>query len=218
MLTAALLFFVAARVACTHALDDRGCCVDRQECLPRSDAVAMDIPLGALTVTVAGRKNVTDNAPLRAAMLSGVAMATDWLSVDDVTAVRVVAGRSTDTLTPTTFSACGTSAPVLTYAIALAPAVLPTAGQARQLVDGVAKKIANQFLRVGLNDYHVVATDAKLNTTLFVAQPVPFPPEAQAGTQNVLSGYLRASGFGMSVCDAGVAALRTCGAGGRPPC
>lgn len=210
MRTTALLLLVAARAACTHALADRARCVDRQkQCLHGSKAVATDTPLGTVMVTVAGsRKNVTDDDALRAAVLSGVAMATDWLSVDDATAVAIVAGLSTDATAPTTSTPCGTSAPSLTYTIALAPAVLPTASQARQLTDGMAKKIADQFSRVGLNGYHITATDVKLDDTLFAAHPAPYPPEAQAGSHNVLSGYLRASGFGMSVCDVGIAALR----------
>ena len=178
--------------------------------LPSPNAVlaAADVPLGVVTVRLAGR-NVTDSEALRAAVLSGLAMSTDWMSVGDATAVRVDATSDERAPTPTTSTPCGTSAPALTYIIALAPAVLPTAAQARQLVDGASSSISKQLAGAKLKDVRVVATDAALDDSLFAARPAPFPQHATAGSDNVMLGWLRATGYGMSLCEVGLTALRT---------
>lgn len=179
--------------------------------LPGSESVlqANDTPLGRVTVTLVGTTNVTDDNALRAAVLSGIASSTDWLSVGDATAIGVVAGSALNRTTPTTSPPCGTTAPSLTYTIALVPAVLPTAAQARQLTDGAAGWIGGQLHRARLKEYRVVATDVKLDDALFAKQPAPFPQQATAASTNTLLGLLRASGVGMSLCDVGLAALRT---------
>jgi Protein kinase domain len=208
MRAAALVLLVAARAACrTLTGGDLPRYANQPDRLPPVAALdAADVPLGTVTVTVAG-KNVTDNNALRAAILSGMASATDWLSVDDVAAIDVVATETAGTSTvPTESTPCGTSGPSLTYTIALAPAVLPTATQARQLVDGASKSIGTELAR--LKYHRVAATDVRLDATLYAARPAPFPVNAQAGSDNVLTGWLRSAGYGMNLCDAGLAALR----------
>lgn len=211
-----LLLLAATHATCRRSLtaDYRGelpRTANQPDRLPGSEAVlgAADVPLGSVVVTLAGKANVTDDNALRAAVLSGVASSTDWLSVGDASAIGVTAGRSLNTSAPTTTPPCGTTAPSLTYTIALAPAVLPTAAQARQLTDGAAGWIGGQLQRARLKDYRVVGTDVKLDDTLFAKQPAPFPQSATAASTNTLLGLLRASGVGMSLCDVGLAALRT---------
>jgi hypothetical protein len=189
--------------------------------LPAPSAVleAADVPLGTVTVTmvpVAPARNLTDKEELRAAVLSGVAMATDWLSVGDATAVvalpgvagAIVAASSNASAAAgrNTSSECGTDGESMTYIVPLAPAVLPTAVQAAQLTDGVAKAIDKQLRGVSL-PARVVKASVALDSGLFRDLPAPFPANARDGSNNIMLGWLRATGIGMDLCPPGVGLL-----------
>jgi hypothetical protein len=94
----------------------------------------------------------------------------------------------------------------MTYIVPLAPAVLPTAAQARQLVNGVAKSIGNELKDVSLPT-RVLNASVTLDAALFRDLPAPFPANAQAGSNNIMSGWLRATGMGMDLCPPGVGLL-----------
>ena len=186
---------------------------------PSTVLPADDVPLGTVIVTmvpVAPARNLTDSEALRAAVLSGVASATDWLSVGDATAVVALPGvagavaaaaeNTTAAARITESSECGADGESMTYIVPLEPAVLPTAAQARQLVDGVAKEIAKQLKGVSL-PARVVNASVTLDKALFRDLPAPFPANAQAGSNNIMSGWLRATGMGMDLCPPGVGLL-----------
>ena len=151
---------------------------------PAHVLAADDSPLGTVRVTVAPTRAPTlnDTARLRAAVVSGVALATDWVSVDDVTSVKV--GGTED---------CGATGPVITYTLDLAPAVMPTAEQARQLSSGVVKAIDKQLMRDKI-EARVDRATADLDAALFRERAAPFPANARAGSNNVMLGWLRATG------------------------
>ena len=189
--------------------------------LPAPSAVqeAADVPLGTVIVTVvpvAPARNLTDKEELRAAVLSGVAMATDWLSVGDATAVIALPGvagavaaaasNATAAAGTTTSSECGSDGESMTYVVPLAPAVLPTASQAAQLTDGVAKAIDKQLRGVSL-PARVVNASVTLDAGLFRDQAAPFPANARDGSGNIMLGWLRATGIGMDLCPPGVGLL-----------
>ena len=186
--------------------------------LPAPSAVleAADAPLGTVIVTVvpvAPARNLTDKEALRAAVLSGVAMTTNWLSVGDATAIVGLVGtagaataaatNATEAAAATASNNCGEDGDRVTYIVTLAPAVLPTASQAAQLVSGVAKEIDKQLRAVSL-PARVTNASVTLDAALFREQPAPFPANVRAGSGNVMQGWLRATGINLDLCPTGV--------------
>jgi hypothetical protein len=177
---------------------------------------ADDVPLGTVIVTlvpVARAHNLTDSEALRAAVLSGVAMSTNWLSVGDATAVVGLVGAAgaataaatnvTEAAAATVSNNCGEDGDRVTYIISLAPAVLPTASQAAQLKGGVANEIDKQLKAVSL-PARVVNASVTLDPGVYLDRAAPFPANARAGSGNVMQGWLRATGINMDLCPAGV--------------
>jgi hypothetical protein len=195
---------------------------DRAQLASPTDVLAADDrPLGTVTVTLVPTgtdDSLRDDEALRAAVLSGMAVATDWLSVGDATAVLAFVGDagaaaaanvSAAAAAAAESAACDEEGGSVTYIIPLAPAVAPTADQARQLTEGVTKSLEDHFRRMGV-PARVAQARVALDEAHFAARPAPFPANARSGSSNVMLGWVRGTGYGMDLCPPGVglAAIR----------